>query len=235
VILFVAATFKEMESFIKGRPAARINTAEEMDQFSGGEDTGFLVCGVGPLNAVICLERCLEKNPGIRHVVNVGIAGSYDPGVFPLGSVCVVSREIWPEYGVRTGDSFADPVKLGFPLYKKGDHVVWNSLSLERAPFVREAGLNFDPGWSEGVSLTVSGVSSSPDQARKLKNGFQGDVENMEGFALAYCCHLRSVPFMEIRTISNLAGSREKTGWDFKAAFKALRQVRTGLFAGRKP
>lgn len=234
MILFVAATLKEMESFIKGRQVAGITTAQDVSQFSGGEDTGFLVCGVGPLNAAISLERCLEKNPVIRHVVNVGIAGSYDPGVFPLGSVCVVSREIWPEYGVRDEDSFADPVKLGYPLHKKGGHVVWNSLNLEKDPFVREAGLNFDPGWSEGVSLTVSGVSSSPDQARKLKTRFQGDVENMEGFALAYCCHLRSVPFMEIRTISNLAGSRAKTDWDFKAAFNSLSQVQGGLLAGRK-
>ncbi len=230
MILFVAATLKEMENFIKGSLSSDILTKEDTNQLFRGTGIDFLICGVGPLNAAINLERYLEKKKNVLHVVNIGIAGSYDLDNFPLGSVCVASHEVWPEYGVRTGSGFADPEKLGFPLYKKGTDVVWNRLRLEKSSFTREAGLNFDSGWHEGVSLTLAGVSSSPAEASELKTHFKADMENMEGFALAYCCHLRSVPFIEIRSISNLAGSRDKNEWDFKVAFKALRDVWSGLW-----
>ncbi len=230
MILFVAATFREMESFIQGVLPVSVFKGKGTVQKFRGMNVGFLICGVGPLNAAITLERYLESNNHTLYVINIGIAGSYDLQNLPLGSICVARKEIWPEYGVRTGNYFADPEKLGFPLDKKVQEVVWNSLYLESGPFKNEAGLNFDSGWHEGVSVTLAGVSSCHDHVRELKDHFQGDMENMEGFALAYCCHLRSIPFIEIRSISNLAGSRNKSEWDFKGAFAALNAVWSGLW-----
>ena len=234
MILFVAATLREMESFIKGSlPAGVLRREGSVERFRGA-DIGFLICGVGPLNAAINLERYLTENSHARYVVNIGIAGCYDLQDFPLGSVCVAAQEVWPEYGVRTGCFFADPEELGFPLDKKGSGVVWNRLTLAKGSFIKEAGLNLESYWRGGVSITLAGVSSCPEQAGALKAHYQADMENMEGFALAYCCYLRSVPFIEIRTISNLAGSRDKNEWDFKGALGALKTVWSGLWRGSR-
>ncbi len=222
MILFVTATRREMKSFVReGWLAGILHNHGKIEQFRG-TDIGFLICGVGPLNAAVNITRYLENNQQTRYVVNVGIAGSYDLQILPLASVCLAGLEIWPEYGVRTEYCFADPEKLGFPLDEKGGEVVWNSLRLETSDFTQKTGLCLDPDWHEGVSITLAGVSSSPDQARQFKTHFNGDMENMEGFALAYCCRLKSVPFAEIRSISNLAGSRSKAEWDFGGAFEAL-------------
>lgn len=230
MILFVSATIREMENLIKGwLPASVLNHPGSIVKFRD-TDIGFLVCGVGPLNAAISLERYLESNRHTLCVINIGIAGSYDLGVFPLGSVCVASREIWPEYGVKTQNCFADPEELGFPLYKKGHELIWNSLELETDSSGLGTGLTFDLSWRKGVSITLAGISSCSDQSRGFKEYFQGDMENMEGFALAYCCYLRSIPFAEIRSISNLAGSRNKDDWDFKGAFAALRDIWSGFW-----
>lgn len=230
MILFVAATLREMESFIKGSlPVSMLRDYGSHQQYRG-KKISFLICGVGPLNAAINLERYLEKCKHKLYVVNIGIAGSYDLQNLSLGSVCLATQEIWPEYGVRTGSYFAQPEMLGFPLARQGADVVWNSLNLSKGPFIEDAGLDFDPGWHEGVSITLAGISSCPDHTGVLKAQFHADMENMEGFALAYCCHLRSIPFIEIRSISNLAGSRNKNEWDFKGAFEALRTVWAGLW-----
>lgn len=230
MILFAAATLRELEYLVRGDiPLDKTGSSCTVQRFRGVEAV-FLVCGIGPLNAAINLERCLERNKGIRHVVNVGIAGSYDLDSFPLGSVCIASREVWPEYGVRSGNFFADPYSLGFPLAEIQPEPVWNSIELETVNFSRETGLSLDRDWKKGVSITLAGISSSWSQARDLQTRFHGDMENMEGFALAYCCRLRSVSFVEVRSISNPAGSRNRKEWDFKGALHALGSIWASLW-----
>ncbi|MFP4454964.1 MAG: futalosine hydrolase [Desulfonatronovibrio sp.] len=230
MILFVAATTKELRHFIREElPLSILGQPGRVQRFRE-KDIAFLTCGVGPINAAINLEKCLSVNKKISLVVNVGIAGSYDLQSLPLGSVCAAVKEVWPEYGVRTSEFFADPKLLGFPLDKRGKAQVWNSLPLDINALTQRFGLNLDPAWSTGVSITLAGVSSGPEQAGAFKEYFKADMENMEGFALAYCCYLRSVSFAEIRSISNLAGSRNKQEWDILSAFQSLGRIWSGLW-----
>ncbi|MFN2267579.1 MAG: futalosine hydrolase, partial [Desulfonatronovibrio sp.] len=185
----------------------------------------------GLLNASIALENFLTGNNGVSHVINIGIAGSYDLNKIPMAAVCTASGELWPEYGARHGHYFADAMELGFPMHRSKEREVWNRLNFHNQTFLKETGLNLEPFWHEGLGITVAGVCTSEEHARQLQEDFNGDMENMEGFALAYCCYLRSIPFMEIRTISNLAGSRNKKEWDFKGALGALKSVWSGLWA----
>ncbi|WP_052507182.1 futalosine hydrolase [Desulfonatronovibrio magnus] len=223
MILIVAATGKEMDWLLRGAISLRDLEGIIVGERFTWNMFGFLICGVGPLNAAISLEACLAANPQIKQVINFGIAGSYDIKTLPLGSVCVVREEVWPEYGVRSG-FFADASILGFPIYQEGERVVWNRLSLVERGFTY-GGLKLDPSWMEVVSVTVAGVSSTPEHAKVLRSDFHGQIENMEGFALAYSCFRHDIPFLEIRTISNLAGSRDKKDWNFKSAFSALNRT----------
>lgn len=219
-----------MENFVSGKISAEV-LHQRTSCIVRDKEVGFLVCGVGILNASITLESYLAGHNNVSHVVNIGIAGSYDLHKMPMAAVCIASGELWPEYGARCGHYFADARELGFPLHRSKDGVIWNSLDFDNQVFLEEAGLSLESSWHEGFGITVAGVSTSKEHARQLQADYKGDMENMEGFALAYCCYLRSIPFMEIRTISNLAGSRNKKEWDFKGALKALKSVWSGLWS----
>ncbi len=221
-----------MDFFLKGHLALDVLDQDHPVCSFKNRQLGFLICGVGPLNAAIHLERFLASDSRVQAVLNVGIAGSYDLDQLPLGSVVEAGMEIWPEYGVLTDPFFADPRQLGFPLSGSGSDAVWNRIELDPDHFREKAGLPAVPCPCRGISITVAGVSSSPERPQALKSRFQADIENMEGFALAYCCHLRSIPFAEIRTISNLAGSRDKSDWDFRAAFSSLNTIWPMLWSG---
>ncbi len=54
----------------------------------------------------------------------------------------------------------------------------------------------------------------------------------MEGFAAAYAAMQAGLPFLEVRTVSNMVGSRDSEDWDIKGALKALGTAANGLFAG---
>jgi len=233
MILFVGATPRELGHFYPGGQGFDFQAELGQCAVYRGQEICFLACGVGPLNAALSLQRCLLSRPGIKLVVNVGIAGSYDLELYPLGSVYLAEVEIWPEYGIRTGSDHVDPRALGFPLLGRGPGALWNRILLDPP----DAGeykdiLCISPkaGWSRISSLTVAGASGSRQLARKLARRYQAGMENMEGFALAYVCLMHDVRFVEARSISNLAGSREQRDWDLDAAFRALKGLWTGIW-----
>ncbi len=237
MILFAAATARELEHFCPGNEGFDFKSGLRQAAVYCGCRVGFLVCGLGPLNAALGLQRLLLSGSGVELVINVGIAGSYDLEEYPLGSVCRAKAEIWPEYGIRTGDAHVDVRALGFPLLGRGKSALWNRIDLdaeELSGFKDILHLGPDAPWNRAVSLSVSGVSGSVALARRLAQGYRADMENMEGFALAYVCRVHGVPFVEIRTISNLAGSRAGSDWNLKAAFASLGRTWDRLWKRKK-
>lgn len=228
MILFTAATLRELKHFCSSMSGFDFQGCIGQCTWRKHTRMRLFTCGVGPLNAALGLQSFLAAHPKIDMVINIGIAGSYDPDLLPIGSVCVASAEIWPEYGVRSGAGPADPYLLGFPLSGQDKNAVWNRIELDPrimsnyGSVFREA---LPAGWTPAASLTVAGVSGTPEVAHELARTANAGMENMEGFALAYVCKNRGISFSEVRTISNLAGSRSSRDWDFKAAFGSLARL----------
>lgn len=55
-------------------------------------------------------------------------------------------------------------------------------------------------------------------------NKFQPVIESMEGAALHYVCLMEKIPFLQIRSISNHIGERDKRKWNMKEAILRLNQ-----------
>ncbi len=228
MILFTAATFRELKHFCTSMSGFEFQGSIGQCTWRKHTRMPLFTCGVGPLNAALGLQSFLAVHPEIDMVINVGIAGSYDPILLPIGSVCVASAEIWPEYGVRTGTGPADAKLLGFPLSGQNKDAVWNRIELDPRQ-MSNYGTFFcevlPTGWIPATSLTLAGVSGTPEVARELARTCNAGMENMEGFALAYVCKNKGISFLEVRTISNMAGSRNSRDWDFKAAFGSLARL----------
>jgi futalosine hydrolase len=181
-----------------------------------------LLCGVGLPNAAFALGKFLGKGPRPAGVLNLGLAGSYDPGLAPPGSLVAASEEIWPEYGlIREGGMEA----LGLALAEQAGQPVFDRIALEPVLSLERMGLNGKAVGRQGPAVTVAGVSGSASLAKSLQRRTGGLMENMEGFALALGCLGQgetSLPFVEIRSISNVAGFRPPEGWDMPLALAAL-------------
>lgn len=190
-------------------------------------DHDFLACvvGIGPVAAALSIGGLLERFRGVGGIVNLGICGSFDPGRLPLGSACVASAEIWPEYGVHgaSEETFAHQMLPDLIL------VPVNRLDLDPPAAAQAMGLTLPEAWPAGPSLTVAGVSADPQRAETLRLRHGAATENMEGFSLALAARRQNIPFLEVRTVSNPVGSRDKAQWDFRLALNALGRVLTIL------
>ena len=190
---------------------------------------GLAVCitGVGPVNAGIALGHILALHHEIKGVLNLGLAGSFDPGRAPFGACTLVTEEIWPEYGL-SGDGGIDAPGLGFAQWEHGGQRI-----VDRLPLCTDLtllGLPQPAGVVPGISLTVAGVSASAKRADMLAQRYHPLSENMEGFAVALACARQHIPCVELRVISNRVGSRSNEDRAFPAALAKLGALGQDLF-----
>ncbi|WP_207264818.1 futalosine hydrolase [Desulfovibrio sp. Huiquan2017] len=228
MILVLTATANEMRAaFPKGPVPGQGGTAE---YGFGGRDLLLGVTGVGLVNTALCAGRWLTR-PDVDGVVALGIAGGYDLGETPMGGICFAWQETWPEYGLLDEEGAADPKGLGFAHGEADGQKIWNRLKLSPVRDAKRMGLTLGRNWLRATGVTVSGVTGTPERAGWLKLSCNGQMENMEGFGAAYAAVVGGLPFLEVRAISNLVGSREPEDWDLKGALRSLSEATGTLFA----
>ena len=185
------------------------------------------ITGVGPINAGIALGSILALRHEITGVLNLGLAGTFDPVRAPLGSCTLVTEEIWPEYGLL-GDDGIDAPGLGFAQWEHDGLRIVDRLPLHTD--LTDFGLPQPADLIPGPSLTVAGVSAGAQRPDMLAQRYRPLSENMEGFAVALACARQQIPCVELRTLSNKVGSRAGQDRAFPLALAKLGALGQNLF-----
>jgi futalosine hydrolase len=174
-----------------------------------------LISGVGQLQSAVHLMACLSASE-YEVVVQAGLGGSFSPQ-YPKCSVVAVAEEVLADFGAESESGFLDIVDMGL-------------LPSEQPPF--KAGVLKNPhqhllnrsGLPCVRSATVNRTLSDPRSVGWVQGRYSPDVVNMEGAALFHACLTVGVPFLELRSISDLVGPRDKASWDIPGAVKALNE-----------
>jgi len=176
-----------------------------------------VVAGVGPVAAAVSTVKALAAGE-YDLVVSAGIAGGF-VGRAEVGSIVVASEIIAADLGAQTQEGFSSVDELGFG----SSRVAVDAGLVKRiAEAVQAAGLPV----SAGPVLTLSTVTGTAATAEELAVRVPGAVaEAMEGYGVAHAAHDHGVPVLEIRTISNPIGPRDRAAWRMKEAFEALEAV----------
>ena len=179
-----------------------------------------LVTGVGAVNAACALTRFLERE-GAKSVIVCGIAGAY-PNTFSggglgIGSVVCAESECYGDLGANSPGGFLDLQALGFPLIA-GQAVnqppIYNHLPMQIFPAARRARF-----------VTVNTCTGTDEDAGRMQARTAGEIETMEGAAIAHAARLYGIPAGEIRAISNRAGNRDRRAWRVKEAAAAAQEA----------
>ena len=194
-ILLVAATAMEIAPFLQQRPAA-----------------DFLITGVGSHSAIYHLTKRLQQID-YDLVIQAGIAGSFTKSI-TLGEVVLVREDNFADVGISEKNNF-------YTLFEKG------LADEDQFPFAK--------GWLKNDSelidqlllskvraVTVNTVTDNEENINKLVLKFEPQIESMEGAVLHYICLQEDIPFLQLRSISNYVGERDKTRWKIKEAVDNL-------------
>lgn len=215
-LLVVTAVTAERDAVTAGLRTADPRTADPRTAgpwtATGAADV--IAGGVGPAAAAAATATALARADAAgdpyRLVVSAGIGGGFAPAA-PLGSVVVAAAMVAADLGVRTAEGFTPVEELGF------------GTSEHQPPAALGEAVAAALGAAYGPVLTVSTVTGTAERAAELNERHPGAVaEAMEGFGVAQAAAAAGVPVLEIRTVSNPVGPRDRAAWRIGPALAAL-------------
>jgi len=203
-ILVVAATAKEIDPFIELTRTGDISNAD------------ILISGIGLTASTFHLAKQLALKK-YDLVIQAGVAGCFDLSV-PLGAVVAVKQDAIADQSVIE----LEKLKTLFDLqlvpqdqypYKKGWLINTNKEVLKKSKLKIVKG------------ISVNQISTSKQMIKFYRDVFDPVTESMEGAALHYVCLLENIPFVQIRSISNYIGERNKQKWDMMNSIVNLNEA----------
>ena len=191
-------------------------TKHEIELFSAENKTAdILITGVGvPATCYELLKRLSSKQYGL--VIQAGIAGSFNTGI-ELGESVVVGQDIFADIGMEEKEHFMPICKSGFT--DPNEFPYSGGWLVNQNPLLDTCGLPVVKG------VTVNKVSDSTLQYRQLTGNFAPGVETMEGAALHYTCLREGISYLQVRSLSNYVGDRDKNNWKMKLSIQNLNET----------
>jgi futalosine hydrolase len=171
--------------------------------------------GVGPAAAAAGTARLLAladvAGRPYHAVINAGVAGGF-PGRAGVGATVLATRTIAADLGAESPDGFLPIDRLGFgTAVHESDSALFKALT---------AAL---PDALAGDILTLATVTGTAETASALAARHPAALaEAMEGFGVATAAAAAGVPFIELRTIANPIGPRDRAAWRLPDALAAL-------------
>ncbi|MDP4260914.1 MAG: futalosine hydrolase [Bacteroidota bacterium] len=200
--LIAAATTKEISAFLDHYRSSR-----------NRQDIDILITGIGLTATTYSLAKQISlKKPGL--IIQAGIAGCFDKNISP-GSVVVVKQDCIADQSVIENKQLKTMFDTGF-------------IKPNQFPFSKGWLMNPHKALIQQTklkavkSISVNHITTSRQMTDLYRDKFQPVLESMEGASLHYVCLLERVPFLQIRSISNYIGERDKKKWNMKDAITNL-------------
>jgi futalosine hydrolase len=173
-----------------------------------------LITGVGGLPTTWSLMRQIDRGrPDL--IIQAGIAGCFTDR--PPGEVLAIRDETLADLGVWEDYQFKTPFDL---------HLA----DPNQPPFTGGRLVNPYPtlltltGLETVSAITVNEISTSPDRIAWYRTRTAAVVESMEGGALHYVGFQERIPFLQLRSVSNEIGVRDKSKWNIPLAIGRLNE-----------
>ena len=176
------------------------------------ESIDFLITGVGIAPVIFYLtKKKYEKKYDC--IIQAGIAGSFNDN-FNLGETVMVKEDTFADVGIEENGKFQTLFEIGF--LDKNEFPYTNGWLINNHSFFQNTILPVAKG------ITVNRVAENDLQNKANKEKFSADIESMEGAAFHYVCLQQKINFLQLRSISNRVGERDKTKWKIEEAIENL-------------
>ena len=208
-IIITAATHMEwMPSFQKINPKLVGNNK--------GFSVGFHESGIGLLaSSVSLMKMFVQETPTL--IIQVGIAGSLDKKI-PLGKVYALKDDLVGDIGVMENKKWKDLFDMKLD---KANDTPFEKKSLPN-PWLTQYNYLKLPT-KKGV--TVNTITTEKSKVELYKDRYKAALESMEGASLHYIGRDLNIPFIQIRSVSNYVGERNKAQWKIQEAIYNLNET----------
>ena len=176
------------------------------------QNIDILITGVAMMATTYSIARSiLNKRPDF--ILQAGVAGCLDEKL-PLTKIVLVENENIGDLGVEENGDFKTLFDL--KLLSK-DSFPWKNGKLSNnIEVLKSTGLTIVDG------VTVNEISTNKKRIDYYKSQLKASVESMEGAALHFVALQEKIPFLQMRSLSNFVGERDKSKWVMDVAIANL-------------
>lgn len=215
----ISAMPVELENFTGALHAEPLGDRRfyKLDRGEIGKTEVYLACcGIGKVNAAVCTQKLIDLY-GVEAIINMGIAGGVAPQLRTLDLV-IGSEVLYHDFTPPELLKKYYPFSQAFPCDKK------------LVALAEQACRNCPETDRYYVGRVASGDCFVEDDAVKarIRDTLGGLCCEMEGAAIGHAAFVSGVPFVIIRSISDLADGNAQLSYDEfekKAALQANRIV----------
>lgn len=176
------------------------------------QNAAVLITGVGMMATTYALTKSVwNKKPDF--ILQAGVAGCLDFNL-PLTKIVLIENENMGDLGVVENESFKTLFDLN--LLQKNLFPWKNAKLSNNMDVLKQAGLTVVD------SVTVNEISTNKSRIDYYRNNLNASVESMEGAALHFVALHEKIPFLQMRSLSNFVGERDKSKWMMKEAIASL-------------
>jgi futalosine hydrolase len=195
-------------------------TTNEIAGFScPAHNTDILITGAGIVSTLYHLQKRIQQ-VDYDMIIQAGIAGTFT-GELQLGETVLVQQDTFGDLGAEEKNVFISLFEMG--LADKDEFPFTNGWLVNQNKWLGQFDLK------KVNAITVNTVSDDVLLKQQREKKFSSGIETMEGAALHYLCLQENIPFLQVRSISNWVGERDKAKWLMKASIENLGAELTGL------
>lgn len=205
-LLLAAATAAEIQPVI--------DHLEKNDLILQPHKVEVLITGVGAVATTWSLTHTIYSHrPDL--IIQAGIAGcfrEYEPG-----KTLAIAEDNFGDLGVWENNRFNTIFDLkladgNHPPYTNGSLVNPNKKLLQLSTL------------EQVKAITVNEITTDTKRIAWYLQNVSPVVESMEGAAFHYVCLKENIPFIQVRSVSNFIGERDKAKWNLKQAITQLNE-----------
>lgn len=199
-ILITAAHFSEIRGFWEALGFEKRDLKGKLATFSSfDKEITLIIVGIGYKEGSLAVSEFLKSLSLTDLVVNVGSAGSLNPGLDPED--CFIPDT----FMLEGGEEYFETVQLKTPKHVKK---ILNILKDKEIDF------------KSGTLLTVNEGVVSSGTAEKLRTSYNASAVDMEAYYLAEAASKEDIPFVSLKIISDRANKFVKD--DFKKSLPTV-------------
>ena len=188
-------------------------TKQEVEPYTIKNKTiDLLITGVGVPSTLFQLQKAIfSLQPDI--IIQAGVAGSFSNSL-SLGQVVLVKQDAFGDIGMEENKEFT-------PIFKS-NFADANEFPFSDGWLINRSKLFSVSKLKNVKAITVNKVSDSEVQKNQSIIHFSPEIETMEGAAFHFIGLHQKIPFIQLRSISNTVGERDKSKWEIKESIGNL-------------
>ncbi len=191
----------EIEKLISNKEIKEINNLKFITGKIKDKNIILVQCGVGKVNAARTTQKLIDKF-NVTTIINVGVAGAINSNL-KIGDVIIAKKVIQHDFDIT-----AFGHNKGY-ITDVGEGIESDENLLEKVKEISQ-----DNSYKTKIGIIATGDIFCTDikMKEKINNKFNADVVDMECGAIAQVSFLENIPFLAIRSVSDIPnGDNAKT------------------------